>query len=591
MDLKHPRSKDEKMFRRTLLDDYGNFRRLLHDKNLTVQRLPWQPYVIHQHHWNQHDLFDLVKQLKAFPELGANLAIEKFDYKKYIADSRYTKKLFADLVQLDGNPLLYVFFPRSYNKCSLTAELSLLEKPSPLAEAARDRIVDYVRSIFRKHWPCHYMKFIPFGSHMYGVSFFNSPLNICIELDEPDLSRLLTSKDPYREHIDEPYCTDVAIDIFYRHGGDKFHFSEDIGSVRTKLENTNIEYNFNNGIFTESTNLIGHYLTLDPRVQPFLYAIKVFGRGRNIFASQISNGVRYYGYVIMALAYLSQLDTPVVPNLQHINHNRNDDECYIPDCSSNRPFWDTVIYGSERVGIAARYHNCVSYDNTQPHTPYFVQQNPDTGKLYWHSKNESSVGELLIDFFYYYGYEFDYDKYAVSLKFGGKTAIKSVWKQNDIAIEDPFMVKSNIAAGAVGERFRDVLRGAFTVLHSGICFEILYKKIAEIVKYDSLCGIDGNRPLYKPMKRWKPHGTSKACVLIGLPKTDVLHCYCDRIMNLFSTHGKISSMVDLDGSTKQIIFTSDTGDAMDIVLPSTFVLDNGLVHLVELYECVFIDPV
>lgn len=128
MNLKHPRSKDEKMFRRTLLEDYGNFRRLLHDKNLTVRRLPWQPYVIHQHHWNQHDLFDLVKQLKAFPELGANLAIEKFDYKQYITDSRYIKKLFADLVQLDGNPLLYVFFPRSYNKCSLTAELSLLEK-------------------------------------------------------------------------------------------------------------------------------------------------------------------------------------------------------------------------------------------------------------------------------------------------------------------------------------------------------------------------------------------------------------------------------------------------------------------------------
>lgn len=147
----------------------------------------------------------------------------------------------------------------------------------------------------------------------------------------------------------------------------------------------------------------------------------------------------------MALAYLSQLDPPVIPNLQHINHNRNDDDCFTPNCSTKRPFWDTAIHNKSKVGIAARYHDCVSYDNTQPQTAYFVQQNPDTGKLYWHSKNESSVGELLIDFFYYYGYEFDYNKYAVSLKFGGKTTRKSKWKKDDIAIEDPFLVDANIA--------------------------------------------------------------------------------------------------------------------------------------------------
>lgn len=136
-----------------------------------------------------------------------------------------------------------------------------------------------------------------------------------------------------------------------------------------------------------------------------------------------------------------------------------------------------------------------------------------------------------------------------------------------------------------------MFKGAFSKLYSGTSFEILYKKVADIGKYNSLRGVDDNRPLYKPMKRWRPRGTSKACVLIGLPKTDALHCYCDRITSLFSTHGKISSMVDLDGSTKQIIFSSDTGDAMDIVLPSLFVLDDRPVHLVELYECIFHDPV
>lgn len=103
--------------------------------------------------------------------------------------------------------------------------------------------------------------------------------------------------------------------------------------------------------------------------------------------------------------------------------------------------------------------------------------------------------------------------------------------------------------------------------------------------------MEGNRPSYTPMKRWKPHATSKSFLLIGLQKTDALHCYCTRIANLFSTHGKITSMLDLDGSTKQIFFTADTGNAMDIVLPSIFTLDGREVHLVELYEYSFTDSV
>lgn len=122
---------------------------------------------------------------------------------------------------------------------------------------------------------------------MYGVAFSNSPLNICIEMDEPDFSRLIDSGNPHQDHIYEPYCTELANDIFHRHGGDKFHFEPDIDSVRMKFNHVNVEYNFNCKAFTESTNLIRHYIALDPRVKPLLYAIKVFGRGRNIFASKL----------------------------------------------------------------------------------------------------------------------------------------------------------------------------------------------------------------------------------------------------------------------------------------------------------------
>lgn len=55
-----------------------------------------------------------------------------------------------------------------------------------------------------------------------------------------------------------------------------------------KLNTSNIEYNFNKEIFTQSTNLIHHYLSLDPRIEHLLYGLKIFGRGRNIFACKLS---------------------------------------------------------------------------------------------------------------------------------------------------------------------------------------------------------------------------------------------------------------------------------------------------------------
>jgi hypothetical protein len=132
---------------------------------------------------------------------------------------------------------------------------------------------------------------------------------------------------------------------------------------------------------------------------------------------------------------------------------------------------------------------------------------------------------------------------------------------------------------------RDVFRGSFSILHSGISFTTLHKKVADITQYDAPRGIKNNRPLYVSLKNWEPvNATSKSFVLIGLPKTDDLNCYCNRIRNLFASHGSITQMLDLDDTTKQVFFTADTGNAKNIVLPFSFTLDGQTVHLVELYD-------
>ncbi|GAA5803545.1 hypothetical protein HPULCUR_009027 [Helicostylum pulchrum] len=550
--------------------------------DVTLGRKSWQPSVINANRLNQQEVSRFINESRDLPELNINAAIEHFWYQRYVHDVRYVMGLFADIPEMNNDVGLYVRFPRTYTASSLTSEFMNLEHP--VQTATRQRALEECMMFFKEHWPSYYMKFTPYGSLVSGLGFSNSFLNINIQLDDPDLQRLVEVPDPFENDITEPFCKAASIPLFQSVGAKKIQFEEDIGSLRLKHQLHHIEYNFNKEAFTYSTNLINHYMTLDPRVQTFLFAIKLFGRGRNIFAMQVKNGIRYYGYTILALAYLSQLDPPVIPNLQHVNGFSADDTCSSSKCFSKSKYWDKVIYGNKNVGIAARYHDCVEYNARHPVTEYYAQGDPVNGTLYWNSKNKSSVGELFLDFLHYYGYRFDFDNFAVSLKFNGRTA-KNNWKNDAMAIEDPFMTTTNLASAVIdSKRFTEVLRGAFSILRSGTCFDDMCKKASEIARYDAQQGVCCDRPIYVPLSSWSQSATSKAFLLIGLPKLETDACYCDRIKKLFSTHGRINRMMDLDCETKQVFFSPDTGDATTIVLPSTIMLNGELVHLVELYN-------
>lgn len=159
----------------------------------------------------------------------------------------------------------------------------------------------------------------------------------------------------------------------------------------------------------------------------------------------LSGGMRSYGYNVMALAYLASLDPPVIPNLQHINLRSIHDECNVETCSSHRPYWDTVLYQNREVGIATRFHDCVEYDPSRPYCqsrPVFDERKRH---FYWRSSNSSNLGELLIDFMYRYGYDFDYNRHAVSLKAGGRTCQKERGNGEVVVVEDPFIPSINLA--------------------------------------------------------------------------------------------------------------------------------------------------
>lgn len=84
-----------------------------------------------------------------------------------------------------------------------------------------------------------------------------------------------------------------------------------------------------------------------------------------------------------------------------------------------------------------------SYDGTTYNT-YFYQPR-DLQLLNRYAKqNTMSVGELLVRFFWYYGFEFDYVHSVVTIRQRGvldreETCCDSMWKMNmQLCIEDPF---------------------------------------------------------------------------------------------------------------------------------------------------------
>jgi DNA polymerase sigma len=143
----------------------------------------------------------------------------------------------------------------------------------------------------------------------------------------------------------------------------------------------------------------------------------------------------------MVLAYLQQLDPPIIPNLQHLGFG-NADCCRVPNCRTNRKYWDLALHEKKHVGAASYYHTCVTQDTSLPQTRYCVQQD-GKGGYYWNSSSTARIGELILGFFYYYGFEFNFRRNGVSLKNGG--VVEKLKGQPYFYIEDPFLAGVNVA--------------------------------------------------------------------------------------------------------------------------------------------------
>jgi hypothetical protein len=208
------------------------------------------------------------------------------------------------------------------------------------------------------------------------------------------------------------------------------------------------DMNVNNTLALENTRMVKTYVQIDPRVRPLAMIIKYWTKRRvlndagkhtiNLFILQSSNTLQAFGgtlnsytWICMIINFLQSRNSPILPSLHQRPHMK-----LPPKDGLESAFADDL----DALGGFGQ-------------------------------RNEESLGELLFEFFRFYGHEFDYDKLVVSVRNGKQISkFEKKWNlanNNRLCVEEPFNTTRNLGNTADDTSFRGLhmeLRRAFDLV-------------------------------------------------------------------------------------------------------------------------------
>ncbi|XP_059194188.1 poly(A) RNA polymerase GLD2 [Centropristis striata] len=192
--------------------------------------------------------------------------------------------------------------------------------------------------------------------------------------------------------------------------------------LRFRERGSDLEFdlNVNNTVGIRNTFLLRSYAYADLRIRPMILVIKKWARHNQI--NDASKGtLSSYTLVLMVLHYLQTRRNPVLPSLQ-----KDYPDCFYPFLEI-----DAVPEGPK-------------------HIPPYV------------SRNQSSLGDLLLGFLKYYAQDFRWDRQVISVREAtafSKNNSKE-WRNKFICVEEPF--EKNNVARAVHEKIKfDAIKAQF----------------------------------------------------------------------------------------------------------------------------------
>ncbi|KAK2911706.1 hypothetical protein Q8A67_003839 [Cirrhinus molitorella] len=188
-----------------------------------------------------------------------------------------------------------------------------------------------------------------------------------------------------------------------------------------RVSGVEFDLNVNNTVGIRNTFLLRTYAYVEKRVRPIILVIKKWASYQGI--NDASRGtLSSYTLVLMVLHYLQTLPEPVIPCLQ----------MDYPECFN--PKMDIHLVPSRPSNI-----------------PAFV------------SKNQSSLGDLLLGFLKYYATSFQWDKHVISVREAKtlpRTSCKE-WRNQLILVEEPFD-RTNTARAVHNKVAFEAIKATFT---------------------------------------------------------------------------------------------------------------------------------
>ena len=194
------------------------------------------------------------------------------------------------------------------------------------------------------------------------------------------------------------------------------------------------DMNVNNTLALENTRMIRTYVEVDERVRPLAMSVKHWTKRRILNDAGLGGTLSSYTWICLIINFLQTRDPPVLPSLQARPHKKR----VTPN------------------GMV------ISFDDNMDSLTQFGR------------KNKQSVGELLFEFFRYYGHELDYEKNVISVREGTLVSKEEkgwhLHMNNRLCVEEPFNTSRNLGNTADDTSFRGLhmeLRRAFKYISSG----------------------------------------------------------------------------------------------------------------------------
>ncbi|KAH8433238.1 PAP/25A associated domain family [Aspergillus melleus] len=335
---------------------------------------------------------------------------------------RMPYSLGADLLPEEKEGLKERLDPEEEEKLSADM-LEVYDRLLPSAESddRRRQLVRKLEKLFNDQWPGRDIKVNVFGSSGNKLCSSDSDVDICI-----------TTTDKELEHV----C--LLAEVLARHGMERVvcvsHAKVPIVKIWDPELRLACDMNVNNTLALENTRMIRTYMEIDERIRPLAMIIKHWTKRRILNDAGLGGTLSSYTWICLIINFLQTRDPPVLPSLQARPHEKK---------------------------ISAEGFVCSFDDNLRNLTGY--------GR-----KNKQSLGDLLFQFFRYYGHELDYEKYVISVR-EAKLISKEAkgWHllmNNRLCVEEPFNTSRNLGNTADDTSFRGVhleIRRAFKAVSEG----------------------------------------------------------------------------------------------------------------------------